>query len=150
MSKKHNSPEPPAPSDIRLKRNVDAAGTLPDGLKLYKFRYLWDDTEYVGVMAQDVLKVCPEAVSTGEDGFYRVNYAMLGTRMMTLDEWKKSQASNVSNSNVDQSPEPPAESDIRLKRDIEEVSPEPPSPPQQISDARLKRDIVFIGSISRS
>ena len=29
-------------------------------------------------MAQDVLGVMPEAVSLGTDGFYRVNYAMLG------------------------------------------------------------------------
>jgi hypothetical protein len=33
---------------------------------------------YEGVMAQDVLKVMPEAVSIGPDGYYRVNYKMLG------------------------------------------------------------------------
>jgi hypothetical protein len=31
------------------------------------------------VMAQDVLAVMPEAVSVASDGFYRVNYARLGT-----------------------------------------------------------------------
>jgi hypothetical protein len=148
MSKKDYSPEPKDEdiSDVRLKRDVGAAGSLPDGLKLYKFRYLWDETEYVGVMAQDVLKVCPEAVSTGEDGFYRVNYGLLGTRMMTLDEWNTLQTKDVGDFDVDQSPEPPAGSDIRLKRDIAEVfrvSPEPP-----VSDIRLKRDIVLIGNLS--
>jgi hypothetical protein len=35
-------------------------------------------------MAQDVIKVMPEAVVTGEDGYYRVDYAMLGTAMRRL------------------------------------------------------------------
>ena len=30
----------------------------------------------------------PDAVITGEDGFYRVNYDKLGISMMTFDEWK--------------------------------------------------------------
>ncbi len=32
--------------------------------------------------------MAPEAVITGEDGFYRVNYDKLGISMMTFDEWK--------------------------------------------------------------
>jgi hypothetical protein len=43
----------------------------------------------VGVIAQEVLAVVPEAVIIGEDGFMRVNYERLGTRMMTWDEWQK-------------------------------------------------------------
>ena len=39
---------------------------------------------FEGVMAQDVLKVMPEAVSIGADGFYRVNYTMLGIEMKRL------------------------------------------------------------------
>jgi hypothetical protein len=35
-------------------------------------------------MAQDVLKVKPEAVSIGADGFYRVNYDMLGISMLKI------------------------------------------------------------------
>ena len=83
------SPEPPDPSDVRLKRDIDVVGSLPDGLKLYRFRYNWEDTEYVGVMAQDVLEVQPDAVITGEDGFYRVDYGKLGTRMMTYADWRR-------------------------------------------------------------
>ncbi len=75
-------------SDIRLKRDIEAIGTLANGLTLYKFKYLWSDTDMVGVMAQEVLNVVPEAVITGEDGFYRVNYDKLGISMMTFDEWK--------------------------------------------------------------
>ena len=62
-------------------------GSLANGLPLYRFRYLWSDCAYVGVMAQDVLEVMPEAVVVGEDGFMRVRYDLLGTRMMTWEEW---------------------------------------------------------------
>lgn len=75
-------------SDIRLKRDIEAIGTLANGLTLYKFKYLWSDTDMVGVMAQKVLNILPDAVITGEDGFYRVNYDKLGISMMTFDEWK--------------------------------------------------------------
>ena len=40
-------------------------------------------------MAQDVLRVMPDAVVTDREGFYRVKYEMLGTRMMTLPEWRE-------------------------------------------------------------
>ncbi|NNE23649.1 MAG: tail fiber domain-containing protein [Rhizobiales bacterium] len=75
-------------SDIRLKRDIAVIGKLPNGLKLYKFKYLWSNVEWVGVMAQDVLKVAPEAVITGKDGFYRVRYDLLGTAMKTFDQWQ--------------------------------------------------------------
>lgn len=139
-----HSPEPgELESDIRLKCDVEA---LRDGssLPLYAFKYLDDDTEYVGVMAQDVLKVRPDAVSTGPDGFYRVNYAKLGIRMVTRAEW------DASHDNSAHSPEPPAQdSDVRLKRSIEpvgRVSPEPPG--DEVSDIRLKRDVRLIDRMS--
>ena len=50
-------------------------------------RYLWSDTFYVGVMAQEVERVVPDAVVHGPDGYLRVNYARLGLRFMTWDEW---------------------------------------------------------------
>ena len=76
-------------SDRRLKRHVKQVGALPNGLPLYSFRYIWGGPTFVGVMAQDVLRVMPHAVVTGPDGFYRVEYGMLGTRMMTLPEWRE-------------------------------------------------------------
>ena len=76
-------------SDRRLKRDLVALGTLDNGLALYRFRYTWSDIVYVGVMAQDVLLVQPDAVVTGADGFYRVDYAALGLRMMTYAEWQR-------------------------------------------------------------
>ena len=75
-------------SDIRLKRDIEVVGRLANGLKLYRFKYLWSDVEWVGVMAQDVLDVMPDAVTVGNDGFYRVQYDLLGTSMMKFDDWR--------------------------------------------------------------
>ena len=76
---------PPLPSDIRLKTDIRQVGTTAHDLPLYTFRYIGKDGQYEGVMAQDVLKVMPIAVSVGEDGYYRVNYDMLGIEMRRLD-----------------------------------------------------------------
>ena len=76
-------------SDARLKRNVVRVGKLDNRVVLYRFNYLDSSDVYVGVIAQEVLAVVPEAVIIGEDGFMRVNYERLGTRMMTWDEWQK-------------------------------------------------------------
>jgi hypothetical protein len=80
-------------SDIRLKTDVVRVGQLDNGLPLYRFRYLWSSDIYVGVLAQEVLPVVPYAVIVGEDGFMRVNYDMLGIRLMTWEEWQKTSAS---------------------------------------------------------
>lgn len=61
-------------SDRRLKVNVDRIGMLPSGLPLYRFRYLWDlAREFVGVMADEVLALFPEAVSESY-GYLKVDY----------------------------------------------------------------------------
>ena len=66
------------PSDIRLKTDIRRVGTAAHGLPLYAFRYIGETGLYEGVMAQDVLGVMPEAVSVAEDGYYRVDYELLG------------------------------------------------------------------------
>jgi hypothetical protein len=76
------------PSDRRLKTGIVRVGLLRAGIPLYRFRYLGRQEVFVGVMAQDVLAVVPEAVTTDASGFMRVDYARLGTRMMTLAEWE--------------------------------------------------------------
>ena len=78
---------PPVVSDVRLKRDIELLGRLPDGIGLYSYRYVWSDQVYVGVMAQDVAVTRPDAVMKGSDGFLRVNYARLGIRLQTWDEW---------------------------------------------------------------
>jgi hypothetical protein len=68
-------------SDIRLKTDVQKIGVAANGLPIYNFRYRWSDAVYQGVMAQDVLKAYPEAVSMMPNGYMAVNYDMLGMRM---------------------------------------------------------------------
>jgi hypothetical protein len=77
-------PPPPPESDVRLKTDILRVGTTAHNLPLYKFRYIGKDDYYEGVMAQDVLKVMPSAVSTGENGYYRVDYAMFGIELRRL------------------------------------------------------------------
>ena len=78
-------------SDIRLKRDIAQVGELDSGINLYRYRYLWSDTTYVGVMAQEVAAVKPEAVLRGADGYLRVDYARLGLRMQTWPQWTATQ-----------------------------------------------------------
>jgi hypothetical protein len=69
-------------SDIRMKQNIEAIGLLPNGLTVYSWDYKpeFKDDEYcghgkfVGVMAQEVEKVIPDAVTTRADGFKMVDY----------------------------------------------------------------------------
>ncbi|HLH96353.1 MAG TPA: tail fiber domain-containing protein [Xanthobacteraceae bacterium] len=81
-----------AASDRRLKTAIKRLATLSCGLGLYRFKYLWSDTEYVGVMAQEVRELMPRAVVAGPDGFLRVDYAMLGLEMQTYADWQKCEA----------------------------------------------------------
>lgn len=65
-------------SDRRLKRDIRDTGVrLLNGLKLYAYKYLWDDIERIGVMAQDVITVLPEAVVVAPSGHMAVRYDMV-------------------------------------------------------------------------
>jgi hypothetical protein len=75
-------------SDRRLKADVVRVGTHPAGFGLYRFRYLWSKDEYVGVMAQEVGDVMPDAVVRGDDGFLRVDYDKIGMEMQPLAAWQ--------------------------------------------------------------
>ena len=74
-------------SDARLKSDIVTLGHLDNGLAVYRFRYAGSDQVYVGVMAQEVQMVRPDAVTRGEDGYLLVNYDRLGLRMETWEEW---------------------------------------------------------------
>ena len=50
-------------SDIRVKRNIVPEGTSWKGLDVYTYNYLGQSTRRRGVMAQDVEKIYPNAVS---------------------------------------------------------------------------------------
>ena len=51
-----------AASDRRLKQDISQVGVLPNGLNVYKFRYKWGGPEHIGLMADEVKLVHPEAV----------------------------------------------------------------------------------------
>ena len=74
-------------SDIRLKHDITLLGYLDDGLGFYRFSYNGSNKAYVGVMAQDVQQVMPEAVVRGRDGFLRVYYEKLGLKFESYRHW---------------------------------------------------------------
>jgi hypothetical protein len=56
-------------SDERLKDDVEPVGALYDGTNVYRYRYKGDDTPRIGVLAQEVERTNPDAVS--EHGGYK-------------------------------------------------------------------------------
>jgi hypothetical protein len=73
----------PLLSDIRTKDNIKQIHWLPNGLPVYEYEYKpeWKDEaghgKFIGVMAQDVLKVQPNAIIHRDDGYMMVNYGVL-------------------------------------------------------------------------
>lgn len=69
-------------SDRRLKENIKEVGVdQRTALTLYEFTYKGKpDTKYIGVMADEVELVYPEAVAE-KDGFKAVHYGMLGIEL---------------------------------------------------------------------
>jgi hypothetical protein len=65
-------------SDARAKKDIVQIGNAHNGLPLYAYRYKGSDTPQIGLMAQDVEKVNPDAVglAAAADGNYykTVNY----------------------------------------------------------------------------
>lgn len=74
-------------SDIALKHDVVLLGHLDNGLGYYRFSYLGSQKAYVGVMAQEVQTVMPDAVRRGNDGYLRVHYDRLGLKFRTYRDW---------------------------------------------------------------
>ena len=74
-------------SDIGVKHDIALLGRLDNGLGFYRFSYNGSDKAYVGVMAQEVQFVMPDAVTRGADGTLRVRYEKLGVRFQTYDQW---------------------------------------------------------------
>jgi len=72
-----------ASSDVRLKRNIEPLqGALEKVLKLRGVRFQWQEpargaAPEIGVLAQDVEAVFPEAVSADKQGIKGVDYAHL-------------------------------------------------------------------------
>lgn len=60
-------------SDRRLKTNIKKVGKLDNGLNVYSYNYVWGGPAQIGVMAQEVEKVNPDAVGVNS-GFKVVDY----------------------------------------------------------------------------
>jgi hypothetical protein len=74
-------------SDIALKHDIVLLGHLDNGLGFYRFAYDGSNKPYVGVMAQEVQAVRPDAVVRGPDGYLRVFYDRLGVRFQSYQHW---------------------------------------------------------------
>ena len=70
-------------SDIRTKENITQVSWLPNGLPVYTYEYKPEYKDeaghglHIGVMAQEVEQVMPEAVITRADGIKMVDYGVL-------------------------------------------------------------------------
>jgi hypothetical protein len=74
-------------SDVALKHDIVLLGHLANGIGYYRFSYLGGSKAYVGVIAQEVQDVMPEAVTRGSDGYLRVYYQKLGLKLRTYSDW---------------------------------------------------------------
>tara|TARA_R110000868_G_scaffold46167_5_gene152788 strand:- start:2111 stop:3178 length:1068 start_codon:yes stop_codon:yes gene_type:complete len=61
-------------SDKRLKKNIKKIGTRNDGLNVYEFEYIWGGGRQIGLMAQEVQDIYPDAISES-GGYLMVNYS---------------------------------------------------------------------------
>ena len=74
-------------SDLALKHDITLLGRLDNGLGFYRFSYNGSEQAYVGVMAQEVQTILPEAVVRGWDGYLEVLYDKLGLKFQTYERW---------------------------------------------------------------
>ena len=62
------------------------------GLGITEFNYVDSDKAYVGVMAQEVQTIRPDAVMRERDGYLSVSYERLGLKFQSYSEWLSSGA----------------------------------------------------------
>jgi endosialidase-like protein len=79
-------------SDVALKHDITVLGHLENGLGFYRFSYNGSKQVYVGVIAQEVQTIMPEAVVRDRDGYLEVLYDKLGLKFQTYDQWLASGA----------------------------------------------------------
>lgn len=71
-------------SDERLKEDIEPVGSLNDGQTVYSYKYKGDPTPRIGLMAQEVEKVRPDAVIEHESGYKMVDYGRATERARGL------------------------------------------------------------------
>ena len=64
-----------AMSDRRLKSNIKRVGTHPLGVGIYEYDIF--NRREIGVMAQELMQVKPEAVAVHPSGYLMVNYGAI-------------------------------------------------------------------------
>lgn len=63
-------------SDARIKENLRAVAVMPNGITVYAFNFPGSPTQ-LGVVAQEVQEIMPEAVTQGPEGLLMVDYDMI-------------------------------------------------------------------------
>ncbi len=66
----------PLLSDRRTKTEIRRIGYADNGIPIYAYRYINGDTTQIGMLADEVEEIHPEAVVMGTDGFQRVDYGL--------------------------------------------------------------------------
>lgn len=61
-------------SDARIKENLRPVGQLFNGLTVYAFNFPGENITRIGLVAQEVQQVVPEAVSQSDEGLLMVDY----------------------------------------------------------------------------
>jgi hypothetical protein len=92
------------PSDKRLKVNIETLGnTLQaiDSMRGVRFEYK-DQKRYakgpkIGVIAQELMKVYPEMVTKGADGFYKVDYTQLSAVLIQAVKEQQQEINQLKN-----------------------------------------------------
>jgi hypothetical protein len=72
-------------SDIRTKENIKKVGSMANGLGVYEYEYKKEFKDhpsaghgkFIGVMAHEVEKVIPNAVSVDTDGYKHIDYSLI-------------------------------------------------------------------------
>lgn len=70
-----------AASDRRLKKNIFKIGRLANGLNLYQFSYINNMGPYIGVMADEVAEIQPEALGPVLHGYMTVDYSKISKEL---------------------------------------------------------------------
>lgn len=80
-----------AKAEQRIKSDIKELVTLPNGLKLYSYKYRTDPNTYVGLLATDLAasEAFRHYVVDMGDGFYTINYPALKLHQATLEEYKR-------------------------------------------------------------
>lgn len=73
------------PSDMRLKEDIVAVGTLFDGTPVYRYRYKGAPACHIGLLAQDVERSMPDAVIE-INGYKAVDYRAATERSREMSE----------------------------------------------------------------